>query len=435
MKCTTRSFVTDDDNDRISRLPDDVLVGILSLLLLKEAGRTSVLSYRWINLWKHIPSLDFDPGRRSELIGSDVLTKYLKWVDSVISSHKSPTLKQFRISFPLSKSNSNSITRWLEFAFSKHVQRLELDFCIYFINTNRFPEGYLFAPPTTTLSDFKSLKALSFKSVDLSGGAIEFFLRNCPLLEQLIVHSARKLSKLEVCGSSLVLKHLEIVRCPFLKSLKVAAPSLTSLTIMDFEGVSLENIPTLVDVSITCKDNNVSLKSLLSVFSCCISRLETLHIMLVSCHDIRKKTDELCKFAEMTGLKKLVVEHYSFDDESLSRLAFLIRISPNLEEFVLKSRGFDGFAVRMPRRVYDDDDNDDDIWCRHEHLKVFEFCGYNGRTCDDALVECILKNCIVLEKIIIDPCIEYSYNRFSRSYMEKCARTKAKKHHVEFVIR
>ncbi|EYU35151.1 hypothetical protein MIMGU_mgv1a025644mg, partial [Erythranthe guttata] len=340
--CTTRSFVTDDDNDRISRLPDDVLVGILSLLLLKEAGRTSVLSYRWINLWKHIPSLDFDPGRRSELIGSDVLTKYLKWVDSVISSHKSPTLKQFRISFPLSKSNSNSITRWLEFAFSKHVQRLELDFCIYFINTNRFPEGYLFAPPTTTLSDFKSLKALSFKSVDLSGGAIEFFLRNCPLLEQLIVHSARKLSKLEVCGSSLVLKHLEIVRCPFLKSLKVAAPSLTSLTIMDFEGVSLENIPTLVDVSIT---------------------------------------------------------------------------------------------LRMPRRVYDDDDNDDDIWCRHEHLKVFEFCGYNGRTCDDALVECILKNCIVLEKIIIDPCIEYSYNRFSRSYMEKCARTKAKKHHVEFVIR
>ncbi|KAB5514392.1 hypothetical protein DKX38_028298 [Salix brachista] len=52
-------FIT--TNDYINRLPDDVLVTILSRLTFREVGRTSVFSRRWRCLWKFYPGLlDFD---------------------------------------------------------------------------------------------------------------------------------------------------------------------------------------------------------------------------------------------------------------------------------------------------------------------------------------------------------------------------------------
>ncbi|XP_017984422.1 PREDICTED: F-box/LRR-repeat protein At3g26922 [Theobroma cacao] len=46
--------------DRISKLPDDLLLKIMSFLNTKQAVQTCVLSKRWKPLWQSLPNLDFD---------------------------------------------------------------------------------------------------------------------------------------------------------------------------------------------------------------------------------------------------------------------------------------------------------------------------------------------------------------------------------------
>ncbi|XP_021738385.1 F-box/FBD/LRR-repeat protein At3g14710-like [Chenopodium quinoa] len=52
---------SDTINDRLSSLPDSVLITILSLLPTNSAAATSVLSHSWRRLWTHITHFSFEP--------------------------------------------------------------------------------------------------------------------------------------------------------------------------------------------------------------------------------------------------------------------------------------------------------------------------------------------------------------------------------------
>ena len=49
-----------DGVDRISALPDEILLHVLSFLGSKKAGKTSVLSTRWRFLFASTPDIDLD---------------------------------------------------------------------------------------------------------------------------------------------------------------------------------------------------------------------------------------------------------------------------------------------------------------------------------------------------------------------------------------
>ncbi|EYU41843.1 hypothetical protein MIMGU_mgv1a011262mg [Erythranthe guttata] len=63
-----------------------------------------------------------------------------------------------------------------------------------------FPEKFVKRPSQSSSTNFKSLKSLSLKCVNLTREAIEFFLHNCPLLENLVVHFTNNISSLVVCA-------------------------------------------------------------------------------------------------------------------------------------------------------------------------------------------------------------------------------------------
>ncbi|AES90496.2 cytochrome C biogenesis protein ccsA [Medicago truncatula] len=65
--------------DRLSDLPNSVILCILSFLNTKDGVRTCVLSRRWKDIWKHIPTLvldssRFDTVRQFEIFMSKILT-------------------------------------------------------------------------------------------------------------------------------------------------------------------------------------------------------------------------------------------------------------------------------------------------------------------------------------------------------------------------
>ncbi|KAL7136310.1 hypothetical protein ABFS83_10G021200 [Erythranthe nasuta] len=412
-----RAKITYNDKDRISHLADDILVMILSLLSFKEAVCTSVLSSRWIHVWKQIPSLTFDAHVSLKRVarGFDISTikrqKYVKWVNSVIQSHEAAALKEFRICLNLSNLARKAITRWLKFAFARRVQVLELDLSAKEVFFRRqfshcaFPEELLTqswgeasssSKPSSDGSgvDFNFLKVLSLKYVVVTCEVFKLFIRNFPMLERLVVEGTHDLVNVEACGPSLALKHLELSCCENLKTVKVSAPNLTTLILakVGVENLSIENVPKLVEVSADSRGDGVLAEKILSASSSWISQLEIFSLKLSA------KTTEFVPSAalELTKLKKLAVFIYHGKGyESLMGVARLIKSCPNLQECVFKLMWWSPYCVHRVLKS--------SVKFSHEHLKVFKFYRYFGRPDEVELLESVLENCIVLEKLVIDP--------------------------------
>ena len=273
--------------DRISEFPDDILVNILSLLTMKEAVRTSILSHRWKNLWKLITRrLDFDDWNVLQGIDRCNLeswrcisrkfdyndkydrmfvfrgianlrefallrlkrSKYMRWVQRILASHKGNSIETFRVHFDLDLPFKPDIDRWINFAIDKRVQRLELDLERLGRDTK---DCYPFPVKIFSNPNIGLLKALSLNYVDVNKEVLDSLLQKCPTLEFLHVSNSECLVGLVSFGASQKLKHLEIVQCPKLKYLQISATNLRSLTFVGPKTTRLivENNPNLTSVS------------------------------------------------------------------------------------------------------------------------------------------------------------------------------------------
>nr|XP_043620344.1 F-box/LRR-repeat protein At3g26922-like [Erigeron canadensis] len=86
----TNQYV-EEEEDRLTNLPEPLKVHILSLLRLKQAIRTSALSKSWISLWTLIPNLDIDPyGSVTYKEGdfNEIVTKILDCRDKSVKLNK-----------------------------------------------------------------------------------------------------------------------------------------------------------------------------------------------------------------------------------------------------------------------------------------------------------------------------------------------------------
>ncbi|XP_038696480.1 F-box/LRR-repeat protein At3g58900-like isoform X2 [Tripterygium wilfordii] len=402
--------------DKISQLPDALLESILSHMTLREAARTSVLSSRWYKVWTFIPDLNFDASvtlrflevqrvlevqRIQELLMIE-RHKYVNWVNSVLESYQGLTLDKFSVGFDLNGDFGHDIDRWVNFALEKKVRRLVIDFRNYAgypqYEHYRFPFT-VFRLPSGTLhthnvgfSKCSSLRVLLLRQVAITGDVVEYFLSNCPFLEQLCVEGSDLIVDLKVPEPLHCLKYLEVKYCFNVKSIDISATNLFSFKYFGPRFImSYEKLPNLVELDIKgpYSDYIVDNPSLLSNYA---FRLQTLRLRVMHV----KESMGLLRFPVLTRLKTLELAVEAKDGDSLLLFAPLIKASPSLCRFTMKL----SLQLRNPcgRRIQQKLPR-----CPHQCLKVVEIIGFQGCTIDNEFAAYLVENAVMLEKIIIDP--------------------------------
>ncbi|KAK8506132.1 hypothetical protein V6N12_074183 [Hibiscus sabdariffa] len=199
-------------------------------------------------------SLNFDASKTLMSDPKNLLKERDGYVESItrfLNLHRAGTIDELRVCFDLNLKHRRPIDTWIKIALMKKVKSLELDFEPCRSNHRRDSGNYLFGWKFFNSSEIRFLISLCLKHVDVSGQILESFLSNCPLLETLHVSHSKQLTLINVCGSSLRLKHLHISFCKCIKSIEVYAPNLVSFAYRGSERVhiDLKYVPQLCDVS------------------------------------------------------------------------------------------------------------------------------------------------------------------------------------------
>ncbi|KAL4273420.1 hypothetical protein GQ457_13G021330 [Hibiscus cannabinus] len=254
-----------DAGDRISRLPDDIVVFILSRLPTKVAARTSLLSRRWRWVWTSLPRLDFDSSNVlraiknrsfgslsiSEFIDSEKV-RFVSLVNRVVESYPLPAIDEFNVSFDLNRSHKHDIDKWVKFLFEKKAKRIGLDFSRA-IDLHLPDYLYTLSPLSLGLPSCIPLTSLVLKSIKVGEKVLHNLISNSPFLEHLckILTFVPQLQKLALNINDEVdtvrsiayplmnqLRHMELRICAdnvdsllFLSSWIKACPSLHRFTL------------------------------------------------------------------------------------------------------------------------------------------------------------------------------------------------------------
>ncbi|CAH9140335.1 unnamed protein product [Cuscuta epithymum] len=113
--------------DRLSALPDCLVIHILSFLGLEKAAITSVLGKRWRYLWAELPNLDFYFWGSSN-DGTKKISDFVAWVHKTLATRNAKYLERLTVRFPYLECFSSDVDSWLEFASKNEaIAALALD--------------------------------------------------------------------------------------------------------------------------------------------------------------------------------------------------------------------------------------------------------------------------------------------------------------------
>ena len=236
-----------EDMDKISPLPDELLLKVLLLLPTKVAASTSILSKRWEFLWMWLPKLAYDDSM-------DEHNSLLYFITLNMPQHRAPVIESLRLSF--SYGYKGSVTRedirmWVAIAVTRFLRELSLDLT-FEVNPTKLPsslytckslvilkleEGILVDVPRTTC--LPSLKTLLLHGVTYADQkSLHRLLSSCPVLEDLFVKhngcESEHLKTFSVIVPSLQRLTLKICRGSFFKALVMNTPSLKYFKFTDY---------------------------------------------------------------------------------------------------------------------------------------------------------------------------------------------------------
>lgn len=184
--------------DRLSQLPEALLLRILSLLPAKDVVSTMVLSKRWQFLWMLVPKLVYDDSYQDIEYG-----RFSRFVDRSLTLHEAQVLDTLHLK--LGKTcGTGDIRVWIRTVDKRCLRELVIEIdksnrgnssvvlprslytCCRMLVTLKLNKAVLV--DVTSSFSFPSLKNLSLVSMKYPGDDfIKMLLSSCPVLEDLVV--------------------------------------------------------------------------------------------------------------------------------------------------------------------------------------------------------------------------------------------------------
>ncbi|CAL9248523.1 unnamed protein product [Arabidopsis halleri] len=360
------------NEDRISDLPEALLLQILSLLPVKDVVATSVLSKPWRSLWKLVPKLKFDyENNQSEH------ETYSEIVCRLLLSNKAPVLESLHLDFKVGKCRAVDVGMWIGIAYARHVRDLVLH-VISEKGSFKFPTSLYNCETLESLTlrswvlvdvpsqvCLKSLKTLHLDSVDYKDDeTFRNLLSGCQNLENLVLY--RHMPDIETFTIAVPsLQRLTIFDendAQGYGGYVINAPSLKYLKIDGFKALEfcfIENAPELVEATIIDVSKIINEKLLESLTS--VKRLS----LALSPLEIKFPTGSI--FYQLVSL-----ELYTDKEEWWNLLVLMLDSSPKLQ--VLKLIG-QWYGVKNPLAIRNWDQPKNVPGCLLFHLETFMWRG------------------------------------------------------------
>ncbi|XP_021740216.1 F-box/FBD/LRR-repeat protein At5g56420-like [Chenopodium quinoa] len=267
----SKASMRNDGRDRLSELPDEILVHILSFLPILDAVRT-VSICRFGNLWTLIPSLVFKeteffvpkywPGGAIDI--DEQIPRFTRFVRNVLMLHKGLPVNKFLLEIdPIDDQEMVDLDVWIRFAIDRQVKELYVQFG---------PSGYSYdinLPRSVFTSQFLvileliegnieglssvqmgSLRKLSLNCVKVSNEMLKKVIFGCPSLQELILYHAYDLDEVRFTAPNVEKLHIDsdqisVLDCPNLKILNVHLSCRTG------SYLQVVNIPSVREVLIS----------------------------------------------------------------------------------------------------------------------------------------------------------------------------------------
>ncbi|EAZ38766.1 hypothetical protein OsJ_23168 [Oryza sativa Japonica Group] len=239
----------------------DILNRIISLLPLKEAARTSVLSNHWKNIWCSRESLVFrfytvlsmhHHIKRCWTSDGQRLNKelFIERVDSVLKQRSGLGVQTVAILYELENEDADHIDRWLNFVIASKTKQLILDLDPYYpkVAPYNFPFKLFNATNSLQLQalklisvslklpanfmGFRNLQKLKLDCTDISDDDMQTLVSNCNALNFLGILYCGMLTRLQTSQPLNQLKHLQVENCTMLQDIQLNF----GLTKLEYEG-------------------------------------------------------------------------------------------------------------------------------------------------------------------------------------------------------
>ncbi|CAL0303400.1 unnamed protein product [Lupinus luteus] len=352
-----------DGKDRLSDLPDGVLLYIMKLMKTKHAVRTSVLSKRWKDLWKGLTDYTL---HSQDFISLSRFKEFVYWI--LIDRVHPFTLH----SLDFSRHGCIGhyfLCRIIQCVAAHNVQKLTIHVNLDVMDDFELPIN-LFNCESLTLLKLSAqsitrmmvkcpkslglpvLKTLHLMNVTFTATYDDCAdpFSTCDMLSTLIIdHCAlrRGTTVLRISNSNLssltILDTLEPAH-----KIELATPNLSSLTIRSdpIRQLTACNLPFLEEVNITCRYTNMPnnpfiftwlqlLADNVKIMTLCSRTLEIIHNL--STHD-STKAQPPC-FGKLKSLKVYAYPYTKLSDDGISStVAYLLQNSPQPSVVIINHR-------------------------------------------------------------------------------------------------